>query len=443
MKKKLSIFSAFAIGVVALSLSSCKHDKKVVEDNYSGIKSSNWRSNIGDTFEVDGYYDEVNGIGKIINKHELHSIDAATPEPNYILIAKPTVLTYVPDYTPMIGRKVRIKGVLQPATEPSLVGSSGLLGDISLATLKVAKVQLIDSVSYFAPPIRINFCDRYPAICNMFVNPFPTKVAFLYSGGINAGNAHQRYYNDIKTLYWILRNKFGYSDQNIVVCYKNGTHDYAASDTFKIDYSASQAGFNAAIADLQTRMGARTQFFCFINNHGGGFSTSDNTNYGGTADTDNDEPSSDSKKLDEHIYYYGEAADISDDLLKSKINSLTFGTGIFLLKPCFSGGLVWDLKGTNRVIISSGTEFQVTYPTTDGKYGELTYNFMSAITGKTPDGVTVNADLNSDGKISMYEAYKYIKANEHRSEQPQYNDDGSGNVTTSPSSSGFGAGVFL
>ena len=50
------------------------------------------------------------------------------------------------------------------------------------------------------------------------------------------------------------------------------------------------------------------------------------------------------QKLDEHIYYYGEAADISDDLLKSKINLPTFGTGIFLLKPCFSGGLVWDKR---------------------------------------------------------------------------------------------------
>ena len=29
----------------------------------------------------------------------------------------------------------------------------------------------------------------------------------------------------------------------------------------------------------------------------------------------------------------------------------------------------------------------------------------------------------------MYEAYMYIKTNEHRNEQPQYNDDGTGNVT--------------
>lgn len=443
MKRNVSFLSVALIMVAMLGMNSCKKDKASSGNNYGGIKTDNWRSNIGDSFTVEGYYDEENGIGKIYDDPKHQMTDAPTPEADYILIAKPTVLTYVPDYSSYIGRKVRITGKLLAATEPSLVGSAPLKGDPSLATLQVSKLQLIDSVSYFQKPGRFSLCDQYPAICQLIGNIYPTKVAFLYSGGIDAGNAHQRYYNDIKALYWILRNKFGYSDQNIVVCYKNGVHDYIASDTFHIDYPASTAGFNAAIADLQGRMGSRTQFFCFINNHGGGFSTADNINYGGTADSDADEPSTDGKHLDEHIYYYGEATDISDDLLKSKINSLTFGTGIFLLKPCFSGGLVWDLRGANRVILSSGTEFQVTYPTTTGTYGELTYNFMSAITGKTPDGVTVNADLNTDGKISMYEAYIYIKNNEHRNEQPQYNDDGTGNVTTTPSSSGFGAGVFL
>ncbi|MFN8259774.1 MAG: hypothetical protein U0X41_02425 [Chitinophagales bacterium] len=443
MKKNWSLLGIAFLVLAVLSTGGCKKDKNADDTGYGSIKNADWRSNIGDSFEVEGYYDEVGGIGKLLDAPKHHDVDAPTPEKDYILIKKPTSLTFVPDYSQYIGRKIRIKGALLAATEPSLVGSSGLLGDISLATLQVGSLRLIDSVSYFQRPGEFSLCDRYPALCQIVVNPFATKVAFLYSGGINSGSAYQRYYNDIKALYWILRNKYGYSDANIVVCYKNGLHDYAASDTFKIDYPATTAGFNAAITDLQGRMSSRTQFFCFINNHGGGFSTSDNINYGGTTDTDADEPGSDSKKLDEHIYYYGEGTDISDDLLKTKINSLTFGTGIFLLKPCFSGGLVYDLRGANRVIISSGTEFQVTYPTLSGNYGELTYNFMSAITGKTPDGVTVNADLNTDGKISMYEAYLYIKANEHRNEQPQYNDDGTGNVTTSPSSSGFGAGVFL
>lgn len=446
MKKKLTFLSMAILVIAVFSLSGCKKDKKSEEgSDYSGIKTDNWRSKIGDSVSVEGYYDETSGLGKLYNKPEFRDRDANTPEANYIYIAKPDAVTHVPDYSHLIGRRVKITGVLQAeGREPSLLGSSKLLGDVSLAKVKVARVQFIDSVSYFRIPIKVNFCEQYPGICQILIDPFPTKVAFLYSGGINAGNAHQRYYNDIKALYWILRNKFGYSDKNIVVCYKNGQHDYIASDTFHIDYDASKAGFDAAINDLNNRMGARTQFFCFINNHGGGFSTSENVNYGGTAAAAGKEPASDSKNMDEHIYYYGESSDISDNLLADKINSLTFGKGIFLLKPCFSGGLVWDIRGANRVILSSGTEFQVTYPTPDGNYGELTYNFMTAITGKKPDGGTVTGvDLNGDGKISMYEAYIYIKNNERRSEQPQYNDDGTGSVTTSPSSAGFGAGVFL
>ncbi len=442
-KNILKPIAYVCFAIVFFQISGCKKDKNLTSIDYSNIKNANWRTNIGDSFTVEGYYDEENGVGKVYDNYKFQQVDAATPESDYILINKPSVLTNVPDYSGFIGKKVQISGRLVANTESSLVGTSGLLGDISLATIQVSLIKVTDSVSVFRKPIRFSLCDQYPLICQLVSLPVVTKVAFLYSGGINAGNAHQRYYNDIKAMYWILRNKFGYSDNNIIVCYKNGMHDYAASDTFHIDYPASTAGFNSAIADLQGRMNIRTEFFCFINNHGGGFSTSENANYGGTADTDGDEPAADSKHLDEHIYYYGEASDISDDLLKTKINSLTFASGIFLLKPCFSGGLVYDLRGTNRVILSSGTEFQVTYPTLSGNYGELTYNFMSAVTGKTPDGATVNADLNMDGKISMYEAYMFIKTNEHRDEQPQYNDDGTGTVTTTPSSSGFGSGIFL
>lgn len=443
MKKKLSFLGAAIIIMAVLGLNGCKKDKKASEEGaYAGIKTEDWRSRIGDSVSVEGYFDELNGVAMLYDNPKFKLYDAASPEADYILINKSPNI----DLSDIIGRKVKITGVLQAATEPSLVSSARLLGDVSLATVNLTTLKLIDSVSYFAKPIKLrSFCELYPSICRLIIDPSATKIAFLYSGGINASKAHQRYYNDIRTLYWILRNQYGYPENNIIVCYKDGKHDYTtpASDTFKINFPASKVGFNAAFEELKSRMSSRTQFFCFINNHGGGFSTSDNINYGGTTAAAGKEPSSDSKNIDEHIYYYGEPDDISDNLLADKINALTFGTGIFLLKPCFSGGLIWDLRGSNRVIISSGTEFQVTWPTPNGLFGELTYNFMSAITGKTPDGVTVNADKNGDGKISMYEAYLYIKANERRSEQPQYNDDGTGNVTTSPSSSGFGAGVFL
>jgi hypothetical protein len=44
----------------------------------------------------------------------------------------------------------------------------------------------------------------------------------------------------------------------------------------------------------------------------------------------------------------------------------------------------------------------------------------------------------------MKEVFDYIRANHTSIDHPQYSDDGTGNsFSTSPSSSSFGAGVFL
>ena len=448
MKKKLSSISKIAIFtlvvITVITTTGCKKDntQSMGLPGYSNIKTSDWRTKIGTEYTVEGYYDEENGVGRILNNPEAASIDAPTSEDNYLWIAKTLTSNPAPFLQQFVGRKVTIIGHLFPETEPSLVSSSRMFGDPSLAGLIVTQIIPIDSVSYFRPSTVVDFCKRYPGICNLQITPIQSKVALLYSGGINAGNAHHRYWNDIYVMYGILKSK-GFTDANIVVVYKDGVADDHAADV-PVDYAASPEGFNSAISLLQDKMGPSTKFFCFINNHGGGYETSTGNNYGITdVSGDDTRPGVTDHNTDEQIYFYNSGTAFPDDLLATKINSLTFGSGIFLLKPCFSGGLIWDLRGPNRVIMSSGTEFQVTYPTISGNYGELAYNFMSAITGLTPDGVTVNADLNSDGKVSMYEAYMYVKTNEHRSEQPQFDDDGDGYSTTTPSSVGFGAGVFL
>ncbi|MDB5227759.1 MAG: peptidase family [Bacteroidota bacterium] len=447
MKKQFKITSRTTIFIMAIlavfTTVSCKKtnsETSSVQD-YSSIKTSDWKTKIGTEFTVEGFYDEENGVGKLYHEPKEAMIDAPAPQNNYILVSS----SNQSNFSGYVGRKVRITGNLNESREQSLVTSASIFGDRSLAGLVVTKVTLIDSVSYFRPALAINFCERYPLICQSLVTPVQTKVALLYSGGIDAGNAHHRYWNDIYVMYKILKNNYGFTDANIVVVYKNGVAD-DHGDEVPVDYAASAEGLNAAMDLLGRKMGASTKFFCFINNHGGGYRELDGLYYGGGADTNADEPSGDAQHYDEDIFYYNEATDIKDDLLASKINALAFGTGIFVLKPCFSGGLVWDLRGANRVIISSGTERQVTYGHSSGNFGEMSHNFIAAISGSSPStGAAVSADLNGDGKISMYEAYMYIKSAEEfkTDEQPQYNDDGSGNVTTTPSSSGFGAGVFL
>lgn len=417
---------------------SCKKDKTTTDSSgYSSIKNANWRDHIGEEFEVEGYIiDEGNGTPSITSKDKNYLFDGFYPEVEYLHL----VLNRGDNLTDFHGRKVRIKGTLQANTENSIVGSAGLLGDPSLATLKVASINavLLDSISYFTRPVRVlSFCQKYPLICSLSVNPLATKCAILYSGGINSSKAYTRYWNDLKMMYGILIAN-GYSAANIRVVYKDGV----GNDTdIPVHYAANPTGFNDAINYMSARVNTRTQLFVMFNNHGGGYEISTSTNYGVT-DNNSDEPET-TNKVDENYCYYGVSDKFIDDTIAAKINRLNFGNLIVVAKPCFSGGLIWDLRGANRIIITSGTEYQVTWPHSSGNYGEMTYRFFSAVTGQTPDGTTVNADLNSDGQISMYEAYIFIKNNDARDEQPQFGNSSAGTPTTTPSSSGYGSNIFL
>lgn len=427
-----------AVLIFVSGISSCKKAKETNIDsvpNFSAVKNADWRSNIGDTFEVEGYYDEENGIGKLYSVADDALTDRATPEERYIWIGKPTNLTYVPNYTGLIGRKIKVTGILQAVTEGSIVTSSRIFGDQSLAGLKVLKVK-DDSlnVAAFRPSTVFDLCDRFPLLCQLSTNPVGNKVALLYSGGINAGNAHHRYWNDIYVMYGILKKQFGYTDANIVVCYKAGVADDHGTEV-PVDFAATPSGFDSAIALVKSKMNSTSKFFCFINNHGGTISDNDGDDNRGSIN-DN---------IDEEIYYYNNATVFRDETLASKINSLTFGTGIFLLKPCFSGGLIYDLRGANRVLIAAGNEFEVTHGHSSGNFGDLTFHFLAAISGQKPDGSSaVDADTNNDGNVSMKEVFDYIRANHTPIDHPQYNDDGTGSSSdASPSTSSYGASVFL
>ena len=434
--KKLTILKSTLVIAAFLSIlfTGCKKDNLTGTKGYGEVKSDNWRDLIGQEVTVEGYVVAEGGshLPKIVTEPEKYLVDAIIPENDYILIERDPDLANFIVLENYHGKKVKITGILEETTDRTMQASASLLGDKSLAKVRineVSKISIIDSVSRFGRPVYTNFCDRYPAVCSLFVAS-GNKTALLYSGGVNASSAYYRYWNDLKFMYNTLRAN-GYSEANIRVVYKGGTGE----DTdIPVHYAANPTGFNDAVEYLKGRMNSSTKFFFMMNNHGGP-----------TADLNGDDNrGSISDNKDEDYCYYNSSAKFIDDTIAAKINRLPMGNMILVCKPCFSGGIIWDLRGANRVIITSGTEFQVTYPNLAGTFGELTYNFLSAINSKIPDGATtVDADINNDGKVSMYEAYTYIKANEHRDEQPQFSDDGTGNATTTPSSSGYGAGVFL
>lgn len=448
MKKNNFLNLIWIISVLSLLfLGSCKKDKNTTTDpGFGDVKSDGWRTKIGTEVTVEGYVvaEGGNHLPMLVTSKDKYMVDAIIPEKDYILIERDPDLSNYVVWENYHGKKVKITGILEETLDRSMQASASFLGDKSLAKVRLTdrtKLTVSDSVSLFARPAYVNFCVQYPAICSLLVIN-GNKTALLYSGGINASKAYYRYWNDLKFMYNTLRAN-GYSANNIRVVYKAGVGE----DTdIPVHYAANPTGFNDAVEYLKARMNSSTKFFFMMNNHGGGNDTYQGI-YGNSGEFDangDDNRAGINDNTDENYCYYNSSAAFIDDTIAAKINRLPMGSMILVAKPCFSGGLIWDLRGPNRVILTSGTEFQVTYPNSPGTFGELTYNFLSAINGKKPDsGTVVNADTNGDGKVSMYEAYMYVKNNESRNEQPQYEDDNDGAGTTTPSSSGFGSTVFL
>jgi hypothetical protein len=211
-------------------------------------------------------------------------------------------------------------------------------------------------------PQAVPICKIYPHLCELPPHFISQSYALIYSGGVDSSNAHKRYWNDLKFMYLTLRNKYGFSDANIVVVYKDGK---AEDSDMTVDYAASPTGLNDAIKDLRARMTMRDDLFVFVTNHGGGYHDTScgetSQSWGGRKDVI-PEDEIDSNSWDEETYYYNQASnDVWDDDFANGINSLYFRRMVAVFEQCFSGGFLRDLRGCNRVLISAASEFQFSW----------------------------------------------------------------------------------
>jgi hypothetical protein len=325
------------------------------------------------------------------------------------------------------GAYIRIEGSL------SVEKRRTLKGDINEAVIISRKTPAIirQRPSATTLPQFYNLCKINPKLC--MVAPFLSKdFALLYSGGINSYNAKSRYWNDLKFMYKTLKSKYGYSEDQIVVVYKDGI---AADAEMTVDYPASKAGLANALNYLRGKVGLASDLFFFITNHGGGYNTSDNTNYSGNADAaPKDEV--DPYEIDETVFYYNETNNrIPDDTLAVYLNSIS-GKLVAVLEPCFSGGLIRDLRGPNHIIISAANEFQFSWGGGPGNHDVFSYYFTCALNGADHTGVAVNADTNGDSKVSILEAFIYARDHDTADEEPLLEDSGNGVGSHNPSATG-------
>lgn len=233
------------------------------------------------------------------------------------------------------------------------------------------------------------------------------KYAVLVSGGWDASNNHSRYWNDLSFIYKTLKQKFGYSDAEIIVLYANGTHspnaDLDGDGTDDVDYAATKANLTTVFNTVASYLREDGKFFFYSTNHGG----------------------QGSGAQDAILYLWGEW--ITDSELATLSKKIVAREAIYAMEQCFSGGMMDNLLQVQtypcnkpRVCVMTAAKAdEVSWGAdTEGDYDEYVYHWTSAINGATPAGAAVNADANGDGVVSMKEAHEYAKNHDSRDEHP-------------------------
>lgn len=148
------------------------------------------------------------------------------------------------------------------------------------------------------------------------------KYAVLLSGGKDANYNHPRYWNDLKFIYKALKEKYGYTDNEIIV-YANGTHspsgDFDENGTNEIDYAATKNNLAQVMNTVAKFIAKDGKFFFFSTNHGGNDSCAHNSS----------------------IILWGDTIKYSDFAALTK--KIKCREAIYVLGQCFSGGMMDDI----------------------------------------------------------------------------------------------------
>lgn len=117
---------------------------------------------------------------------------------------------------------------------------------------------------------------------------------------------------------------------------------------------------------------------------------------------------------------------VYDHEFASYVDQITnYERGSSSVMTCHSGAIIDDLKNNKTVTLTAvpcgrGTSSDQY----DVWHAQFTYNLFCALDWETPGGSPVDADDNSNGLVSMYEAWDYTSDNRTWRSDPQYSDLG-------------------
>ncbi len=260
------------------------------------------------------------------------------------------------------------------------------------------------------------------------VSPANAQVAgdSLYAVLYNGSSGYYVFMNDLKFMFRTLVNDFGYTKQNIVVLSYDGSYydldGVAGSDD---DLPATRANLDSIFTELEGIVTDGDVFFFFATDHGTKAS---------------DTPHSDCTDAALRVYsgdnIWEENLAEFIDRLDTETRSIT---KILLFNTCYAGGMIQELSALDYpVMISAGSKecekSNYRYAPCDTfvscNHNAYSYYWTAAMHGSSPDGtISMNADYNNDGYISVSEAERFTREkdefaqiNAHPKESPRYWD---------------------
>lgn len=238
------------------------------------------------------------------------------------------------------------------------------------------------------------------------------KYAVILSGGNSPYSNHLRYWNNCSFIYKVLVNIYGVLPNNIYVLMSDGTDpdvdrhlpdgsydssplDLDGNGTDDIQYSATKQNITTVFDALSRRITTEDDLFIFTTDHGG--------------------------RWNNQVYLVlWNGAELYPMELAKEVNKIKARNISIVMGQCHSGGFIPALEAQNRVIMTACKEDEKSYPRSSMDYDEFVYYWISAMAKKYPNNRNANADANSDGFISMEEAFLFAQSNDKQNETPQY-----------------------
>ena len=243
---------------------------------------------------------------------------------------------------------------------------------------------------------------------------YSDDYAIIISGGCDANENYERFWNNCSFMYKVLVGIYGYNPSHIYVIMSDGTDpgidrtlengnqdssplDLDGNGTNDIQYSANEGNIANVFDKVAQKITKQDNLFVYITDHG---------DRGGL-------------HAESYIILWNYMS-YTPYKLAAELNKINANSISVVMNPCYSGGFISALEGSNRVIMTACKADQKSWSTNDHYYDEFSYYWISAMAGSFPNGNKADADANKDGFVSMEEAFLFAKKYDQQDETPQY-----------------------